>query len=113
MHSDTAWCAVNSHCSIDALVGQRLRELRLLRKMSQAALAQALGVTFQQVQAYERGSSRIGASRLYDIAEILDVDIGCFFAGTDEPAAPTSEIKIGDSRNPDIRLIAARPAPKG
>ncbi len=67
--------------SLDAHVGVRLRHRRTLMGMSQEKLADALGITFQQVQKYERGVNRIGASRLYDLGNILEVPISFFFEG--------------------------------
>ena len=64
---------------IDAHVGSRVRLRRTLLGMSQEKLGDALGLTFQQVQKYERGVNRIGASRLFDLARLLDVPIGFFF----------------------------------
>jgi transcriptional regulator with XRE-family HTH domain len=64
---------------IDIHVGGRVRLRRTLLGMSQERLGEALGLTFQQVQKYERGANRIGASRLFDIARALDVPIGFFF----------------------------------
>src|SRR3712207_3922396 len=64
---------------IDAHVGSRLRLRRLLLGVSQERLGDALGLTFQQIQKYERGANRIGASRLYDLARAFDVPIGYFF----------------------------------
>jgi transcriptional regulator with XRE-family HTH domain len=69
---------------IDAHVGQQIRSRRGMLGMSQEQLATALGVSFQQVQKYERGLNRIGASRLHDLARVLDVPIGYFFE--DAPA---------------------------
>jgi len=66
---------------VDVHVGARLRVLRKLKSFSQEKLAQALGLTFQQVQKYERADNRIGASRLYHIAEALGVQVGYFFEG--------------------------------
>ncbi|MGH9806582.1 MAG: helix-turn-helix domain-containing protein, partial [Terriglobia bacterium] len=66
----------------DIEVGQRVRALRLERGMSQSALATQLGLTFQQVQKYEKGTNRIGASRLQTIAEIFQVPIGELFASS-------------------------------
>ncbi|WP_179188011.1 helix-turn-helix domain-containing protein [Kiloniella majae] len=65
--------------AVDVHVGQRLRLRRTLLGLSQEKLGEALGLTFQQVQKYERGTNRIGASRLYDLARVLDIDIGYFF----------------------------------
>ncbi len=73
---------------IDVHVGGRVRLRRTLLGMSQEKLGEAIGLTFQQVQKYERGSNRIGASRLYDLSRVLDVPVGFFFDDmTDEVAA--------------------------
>lgn len=69
---------------IDIHVGHRLRTRRQMMGLSQEKLAALLGLTFQQVQKYERGMNRIGCSRLWDIANILGVDINFFFAEIDE-----------------------------
>jgi transcriptional regulator with XRE-family HTH domain len=74
--------------AVDRHVGARARERRLQLGMSQVGLAEALGVTFQQVQKYERGISRFGASRLYQVGRVLGVPPTWFFEGLDEPAAP-------------------------
>ena len=65
--------------AVDVHVGQRLRLRRTLLGLSQEKLGEALGLTFQQIQKYERGTNRIGASRLYDLSRVLDIDIGYFF----------------------------------
>src|ERR1700752_4276824 len=65
---------------VDVHVGARIRTRRLLIGMNQEALARALGLTFQQVQKYEGGANRISASRLAELADILGVPIGYFFA---------------------------------
>jgi transcriptional regulator with XRE-family HTH domain len=70
---------------VDIHVGRRLRERRSLLGMSQERLAELLGITYQQVQKYERGANRIGSSRLHDIARFLEVPVAWFFAGLDEP----------------------------
>jgi transcriptional regulator with XRE-family HTH domain len=73
---------------IDAHVGSRLRLRRLLLGISQEKLGAALGLTFQQIQKYERGANRVGASRLYDLSRVLDVPVSYFFADMpDETAA--------------------------
>src|SRR3979490_2796256 len=64
---------------IDVLVGSRIRLRRTLLGMSQERLGEALGLTFQQVQKYERGVNRVGASRLFDLSRVLDVPISFFF----------------------------------
>ncbi|MDA8232124.1 MAG: helix-turn-helix domain-containing protein [Magnetospirillum sp.] len=64
---------------IDVHVGGRVRLRRTLLGMSQEKLGEALGLTFQQVQKYERGANRIGASRLFDLSRVLDVPVSFFF----------------------------------
>ena|SRR5689334_22833981 len=64
---------------IDVHVGSRIRLRRTLLGMSQERLGDQLGLTFQQVQKYERGVNRVGASRLFDLARVLDVPISFFF----------------------------------
>ena len=64
---------------LDAMVGARIRMLRVNRGMSQTMLAERIGVTFQQVQKYERGANRVGASRLSRIASVLGVSVDELF----------------------------------
>ena len=66
---------------IDRYVGSRVRVRRITVGMSQERLGEALGVTFQQVQKYEKGSNRIGASRLQNISQVLTVPVSYFFDG--------------------------------
>ena len=70
---------------IDVHVGSRIRLRRTLLGMSQERLGEALGLTFQQVQKYERGVNRVGASRLFDLSRVLDVPISFFFDDMPEP----------------------------
>jgi transcriptional regulator with XRE-family HTH domain len=77
---------------VDEHVGKRLRQLRLLQGMSQSVVAEALGLTFQQVQKYERGTNRISASKLYDAAMLLGVSIASFYEGL-----PLSKEKSADA----------------
>jgi transcriptional regulator with XRE-family HTH domain len=72
---------------IDAHVGSRIRLRRTLLGMSQERLGESLGLTFQQVQKYERGVNRVGASRLFDLSRVLDVPISFFFDDMPEPLA--------------------------
>ena len=72
---------------IDIHVGGRIRLRRTLMGMSQERLGEALGLTFQQVQKYERGVNRVGASRLFDLSRVLDVSISFFFDDMPEPIA--------------------------
>ena len=64
---------------VDVHVGTRVRLRRTLLGMTQTGLGDAIGLTFQQVQKYERGVNRIGSSRLYDLARVLDVPVNFFF----------------------------------
>ena len=66
---------------VDRHVGERVRLRRIMLKMSQTELGNKIGVTFQQLQKYEKGANRIGASRLYQLAQILNVPPGFFFEG--------------------------------
>jgi transcriptional regulator with XRE-family HTH domain len=74
---------------IDVHVGSRIRLRRTLLGMSQERLGEALGLTFQQVQKYERGVNRVGASRLFDLSRVLDVPISFFFDDMPESLANT------------------------
>lgn len=80
---------------ISAVVGSNLKRIRLLAGLSQETLGERLGITFQQVQKYERGTNRISAPVLVQLAAILSVDIADFFAG----CTPNSNVK-GISSNP-------------
>ena len=74
--------------AVDTHVGARIRSRRIMLNMSQTKLADALGLTFQQVQKYEKGTNRIGAGRLHEISRILQVPISFFFEGSPrEPGA--------------------------
>src|SRR4051812_19699014 len=77
--------------SRDAEVGRRVRSRRLETRLSQTELADKIGVTFQQVQKYEKGLNRIGAGRLQRISEALDVPITFFFDAT--PHAPARGVE--------------------
>lgn len=78
---------------IDVHVGTRVRLRRNVLGMSQTDLSTALGLTFQQVQKYERGANRIGASRLLEIARVLDVPISFFYDDIDPLQAPPVETR--------------------
>ena len=69
---------------IDKHVGSRMQLRRTLVRMTQDQLAKAIGVSFQQVQKYERGLNRLSASRLFDVCQTLDVSITYFFEDVDE-----------------------------
>ena len=73
--------AVKAATAVDVHIGQRLRMCRKLAGLSQEQLAERLGVTFQQVQKYEKGTNRISASRLFNAAQLLSVPVSYFFEG--------------------------------
>lgn len=74
---------------VDIHVGNRVRGRRKALGVSQGTLAEALGLTFQQVQKYERGSNRVSASKLYRIAGVLQVPVAYFFEGLEDPEGPS------------------------
>ena len=84
----------NAYNPIDVHVGDRLRARRTLLGLSQMAVAEALGLSFQQLQKYERGANRISASRLYDLSQIIEVDMGYFFDEMDETTQKASPARI-------------------
>ncbi len=79
---------------IDVHVGERLHLRRTILHMSQERLAEELGITFQQVQKYEKGLNRIGASRLWDLAQVLGVNIDYFYQNLDAKTIEKSPRKI-------------------
>jgi transcriptional regulator with XRE-family HTH domain len=89
--------ATRKSAPLDVMVGARISLLRANRGMSQATLAERIGVTFQQLQKYERGASRVGASRLSQIASVLGVSVGALF---ESPGAGSPGL------NSPLRLLA-------
>jgi len=83
---------------IDIHVGGRIRMLRRSLNLSQGDLAKALGLTFQQIQKYERGGNRVSASKLYAIATALQTDVPYFFEGLADPDAAEGREADGDER---------------
>jgi transcriptional regulator with XRE-family HTH domain len=80
---------------VDVHVGKRVRHRRWLIGMTQQQLAEKVGIKFQQIQKYETGANRISASRLWDIADALDVKVSFFFEGLeDESAASEGQGKV-------------------
>ena len=71
--------AIRKSGPLDAMVGAKIRMFRINRGMSQTVLAERIGVTFQQVQKYEKGANRVGASRLSQIASVLGISVGELF----------------------------------
>ena len=84
---------------IDVYVGRKLREARILNGLSQTALAEMIGITFQQLQKYEKAHNRVSCSRLYDIGRVLGVPVQAFFAGAGSSAGVPD---IGKSAQPEI-----------
>lgn len=82
----------------DVHIGNRIRLRRTLMGLSQEKLGEALGLTFQQVQKYERGANRVSASRLHDIARVLDVPVGFFY--DDMPGTPSRPVMQSASMQP-------------
>jgi len=81
--------ATRNPMPVDVLVGQNIRICRLQKGLSQGELGQQIGVTFQQVQKYEKGANRVGASRLNQIANVLGVSLPSLFDGA--PTATADE----------------------
>jgi transcriptional regulator with XRE-family HTH domain len=84
---------------IDVHVGNRLRTRRTLLGLSQMALADAIGLTFQQLQKYEKGANRITASRLYDLSQVLGVEIAYFFDDMDQATKTASPAQASARRS--------------
>ncbi|WP_324754382.1 helix-turn-helix domain-containing protein [Roseovarius sp. Pro17] len=79
---------------VDVHVGKRIRHRRWLVGMTQQQLAESVGIKFQQIQKYETGANRVSASRLWDIAGSMQVDVGFFFEGIEAAqASATSQEK--------------------
>ncbi len=81
---------------VDVHVGARLRQRRTLLGMNQTKVADALGLTFQQVQKYEKGTNRISASRLFTLSRIFDVPVQLFFDDMPTAVAASSPAQGGD-----------------
>lgn len=94
---------------VDIHVGKRVRQRRWLTGMTQQKLAELVGIKFQQIQKYETGANRVSASRLWDIADALEVDVSFFFEGLreeagseDTPQAAAMVDLIGDKEAMDL-----------
>lgn len=83
---------------VDKYVGSRVRMRRIMLGMSQEKLGEALGLTFQQVQKYEKGTNRVGASRLQQIADVLQVPVAFMFEGI--PTGPTPINGVAEAPSP-------------
>lgn len=98
---------VKGTTSDDVEVGQRIRARRMAKGMSQTELGEMLGVTFQQVQKYEKGVNRVGAGRLVRVAEALDVPVSFFFGATDAETHDTRAILGFLDTSYALRLLRA------
>lgn len=90
--------------SIDVHVGSRMRLRRSILGLSQENLAECLGLTFQQVQKYERGVNRVSASRLYHLGQILDVPVNFFFEGFNE-RSPAKAYGFAENKQEDFSWL--------
>ncbi len=81
--------------SVDVHVGQRVRQRRYLAGMTQQQLAERVGTKAQQIQKYETGTNRISASRIWDIAAVMEVPVSFFFEGLEGQARDTGEARAG------------------
>ncbi len=96
---------------VDIYVGKRLRERRIMLGMSQEAVGKAIGVSFQQIQKYEKGVNRMGSSRIYDFSKILNVSVAYFFDDYEKPVEAMSEYSRGmaeDDSNFEHDRISSR-----
>ncbi len=90
---------------VDVFVGQRLRELRMLAGLSQSDVAAALGLTFQQLQKYERGFNRVSSSRLFKLGQFFRVPVSVFFDGLESrPATADAEACVVRTADSDTTL---------
>lgn len=101
-HMNTAPETKKSAHAVDIAVGVKMRQLRKARGMSQSGFARILGVSFQQIQKYESASNRISASRLYEVAQILDMTPADFFAEVVDGPAPKAVLKVDPKGEEDL-----------
>lgn len=86
---------------VDVHVGRKLKQIRTLRRLSQTDVAKKLDLSFQQIQKYEIGSNRVAASRLFELAQILDVPPSYFFDGLHDNA------NSAPRRDPGMEIVSA------
>ena len=106
--------AAGESTNIDVHVGARLRQRRRLLGMSQARLGDAIGISFQQVQKYERGANRVSASCLYELSRVLEVPVAYFFEALEPDGIDTAGLgeeaasyDAGGSKREIIELVRA------
>ena len=93
----------------DKHIGRRIRERRVAKGLSQVALSERLGITFQQVQKSESGANRVGGSRLWDLSKALGVPVSYFFDGLDEDDPSSEEPPLSRQSLELARAINAIP----
>lgn len=93
---------------VDKHVGKQLKNRRKMIGISQEKLANAVGVTFQQVQKYERGTNRISASRLYSFSKILDVTIDYFYEGMENTQKKAAVTGMSDNAQEEFSTITSK-----
>lgn len=93
---------VRTATEVDAYVGSQLKLLRKQAGYTQTELANQVGVTFQQIQKYERGTNRIGASRLWSLCQVFDVPPGRFFDGVEAHLANGSDAANSSKTGNDL-----------
>ncbi|MGH1376249.1 MAG: helix-turn-helix domain-containing protein [Alphaproteobacteria bacterium] len=91
----------------DAIIGKNLKNIRILKDMSQEMLASKVGITFQQIQKYEKGVNRIAASRLLELASILNVDLKIFYKGLLEQDDEINDLHLLDI-DPKVLALAQK-----
>jgi transcriptional regulator with XRE-family HTH domain len=96
---------------VDVHVGSRMRLRRTLLGLSQEKLGEAIGLTFQQVQKYERGANRIGASRLFDLSQVLDVPVSYFFDDMSSAVQAQSPVAVITGTAPAVTGIPSHSDP--
>lgn len=87
---------------VDVHVGKRVRHRRWLVGMTQQQLAEKVGIKFQQIQKYETGANRVSASRLWDIADALDVPVAFFFEGIEEAESKEAQSATSEAIPADL-----------
>ncbi|MBO4294439.1 MAG: helix-turn-helix transcriptional regulator [Alphaproteobacteria bacterium] len=90
---------------VDVHVGNRIKWRRKVLKLSQQQMADRLGLTFQQVQKYEKGLNRVGASRLWDISRVLGVSMDFFFAEMDASVKTQSPMMLGKENDNNVQYF--------
>lgn len=91
---------------IDRIVGENIYRQRRRLKLTQERLGELLGLTFQQVQKYEKGVNRVSAGRLYEIANVLEVPVGFFFDGAGAPPFREAPGLAEDTEEPRIAILS-------